>query len=363
MKNLKYKLLTLFLILAFVETLSFFFHQRLIAEKTDQFTGTFLTAKEGDSYKTFAHPYFGYINEGEWKREREGYPHEVIHVGSEFNSFLRVGLFGGSVMDDLFKYFQKHPLKSICEERGVSLINLSLRGGKQPQQFHRALHYMDDFDIAINLEGVNEILIDAGKDFPIDYPLFSNLLFPMNPENIREVRFWEWLIFSSKTLYSFWNQYPLQTPKFILKSLNKFAVEKVRGKFLRKGRNEGAQKIQNWVKFSTSQQKLLEALNKPMFLFLQPLPRISKIPSHFFESKKDKTEKEDKKLTLVKKSYKQFVANNSFNKWIDLNDSDYVWSKGARIKDLYGHLNEEGLKSLGEKVLSQVSKYCLKRDQ
>ncbi|MCB0384004.1 MAG: hypothetical protein KDD43_01325 [Bdellovibrionales bacterium] len=61
-----------------------------------------------------------------------------------------------------------------AEGRKVRVINLAHGGYKQPQQFIMYSLYGDKLDLAINIEGVNEVSdFLLGGQFPIEYPLTS----------------------------------------------------------------------------------------------------------------------------------------------------------------------------------------------
>jgi hypothetical protein len=87
---------------------------------------------------------------------------------------LLVGIFGGSVAADLYEYGGAR-LKARLEESGawagrqVVLLNTAYGGYKQPQQL-MALNYVlalgAQFDIVVNLDGFNDVALDAVENEP-----------------------------------------------------------------------------------------------------------------------------------------------------------------------------------------------------
>ena len=127
------------------------------------------------------HPYLGYV----YDRERaegvsnHGFTSETVYPKSD-DQFV-VGIFGGSVADQLF--VRRHALETelkkipILGQKKLVFANLAIGGFKQPQQL-LALTYMlslgAHFDVVINIDGFNEVTLPVNDNMP-------NHVFPFFP--------------------------------------------------------------------------------------------------------------------------------------------------------------------------------------
>ena len=127
------------------------------------------------------HPYLGYV----YDRDRakgfsvHGFASETVYSQSD-DQFV-VGIFGGSVADQLFVKRQalEAELKKIpgLDQKKIVFANLAIGGFKQPQQL-MALTYMlslgAHFDVVINVDGFNEVTLPVNENIP-------NHVFPFFP--------------------------------------------------------------------------------------------------------------------------------------------------------------------------------------
>jgi len=172
------------------------------------------------------HPYLGYV----YDRDRaegfsnHGFTSETVYPKSD-GQFV-VGIFGGSVADQLFVKRQtlEAELKKIpgLNQKKIVFANLAIGGFKQPQQL-MALTYMlslgAHFDVVINIDGFNEVTLPVDENLPNHvFPFFPrqwhiltmNTIDPYQARLIgkittfRELNLWMAEIFSSFPLrYSF----------------------------------------------------------------------------------------------------------------------------------------------------------------
>ena len=116
------------------------------------------------------HPYFGYLSSGKNFEIDENYiKKKNIYV---------VGIFGGSVATHIFNENNKVKLiekiiskKYEVPKDSVRVVNFAAGGYRQPQQHNIASIYGDYIDLALNIEGSNEMSYTYDHNFPHYYPL------------------------------------------------------------------------------------------------------------------------------------------------------------------------------------------------
>lgn len=149
------------------------------------------------------HPYLGYV----YDRERaagfsnHGFTSETVYPKSDDQ--LVVGIFGGSVADQLFVKRQalETELKKFPQlgRKKIVFANLAIGGFKQPQQL-MALTYMlslgAHFDVVINIDGFNEVTLPVNENilnhvfpfFPRQWHLLTmNTIDPRQAEMIGKI--------------------------------------------------------------------------------------------------------------------------------------------------------------------------------
>jgi hypothetical protein len=132
--------------------------------------------KMGDFVEVL-HPYFGFVaepqqNKKEWKVSDFGFPlsDTPSPVTRKAPNKVIVGVFGGS-----FTQWVYLSLKPILERRGREtgkefvVLNFGIGGHKQPQQL-MILNYLlaigAEFDVVINIDGFNEVMLPASENIP-----------------------------------------------------------------------------------------------------------------------------------------------------------------------------------------------------
>src|SRR5581483_3419802 len=127
------------------------------------------------------HPYLGYVYDRDSNAgfSDHGFTSETVYP--QMDDALIVGIFGGSVADQLFVKRQtlENELEKIPElgQKAILFVNLAIGGFKQPQQL-MALTYMlslgGHFDVVINVDGFNEVTLPVNENLP-------NHVFPFFP--------------------------------------------------------------------------------------------------------------------------------------------------------------------------------------
>lgn len=136
------------------------------------------------------HPYFGYVLTGGNNHgflEENDFPYQ-----KKENEFI-VGVFGGSVAWDFGHRKGSRLLAeglkkeiSFLKNKTVRILNFAMGAYKQPQTFFVASYFSPSFDLAINLDGYNEIRSRLSHEtpsykpedrFPEEFPAFSEIFF------------------------------------------------------------------------------------------------------------------------------------------------------------------------------------------
>ena len=134
------------------------------------------------------HPYLGFTDDPTHNVNvnRFGF-HGTLEIKKRAKDTIIVGIFGGSVADQLYRFSEqelKEQLAQIPEFSGKKIIinSLALGGYKQPQQL-MALNYMlslgMEFDVIINIDGFNEVALPIAENYLLRispyYPRFWNV--------------------------------------------------------------------------------------------------------------------------------------------------------------------------------------------
>lgn len=355
------KILVLVVVVLIIEGLSgAFLYFNSSVDKEHNGINTPITSLKKNKDSIYAHPYFGYLSHEQYEAQfhseaKKQIPQvELKSTGPLTKEIIRIALLGGSVADDLFSFIRdSKSLTSPCKEKNIIIKNFSQRGGKQPQQFHLSLHHLDKFDLAINVEGLNEILQTPVRNFPIEYPIHSPLLFPSTPERIREVTSHTAQLYRSRASFDYWKELPFQTPKLISYLIYSIALNKSRD--LENRLNESSiasmqERINVWFKYSLRQRKLLESQGKKTILIFQPIPFLAAKNLAFADHSMNKAEKQKKHYLEGKRA---IIKHHSieFKNWVDLNTEEMEWQKESQFADVYGHFNITGQQSLFSAIL------------
>ena len=114
------------------------------------------------------HPYFGYVLEnseydGSYNINNHGFKSkEDFPIKKDRNDFI-IAILGGSVAEGFCtttgKYFVSTIKKKIStlKNKNIKLVCLTIGAYKQPQSFFVASYYAPMFDVAINIDGHNEV--------------------------------------------------------------------------------------------------------------------------------------------------------------------------------------------------------------
>lgn len=141
------------------------------------------TADENALMRGFvAHPYFGYVLNKDVGVNNFGFdtPDDFPYVQKKDE--LIVGIFGGSVGQQfahyLFEAVDGKVNMDVCGgSKKVKIINFAIQTLRQPQLFQMFQFYGDQLDMAIKLDGHNEMRYFPDLGFPREYPTWYGLFF------------------------------------------------------------------------------------------------------------------------------------------------------------------------------------------
>lgn len=146
------------------------------------------------------HPYFGHVYNRAFDHRinRDGF-HDRLQATRKNKHSYRVGIFGGSVA----KIFALHEKRKIEKKspnlvsrlkkhfpqkfsgKSIELLNFGVSAYKQPQQFFVSASYIDDIDLAIIIDGFNEIYGAIPVEYSMEYPNYTNVFYSLDPERYR----------------------------------------------------------------------------------------------------------------------------------------------------------------------------------
>jgi hypothetical protein len=322
------------------------------------------------------HPYFGYLD------SEQNFEKDVNYEAFTKKKYV-VGIFGGSVATHLFNAnYETRDIETTLSKNlnlnanDIEVINFATGGYKQPQQLNIASIYGEHLNLAINIEGSNEMSYSFGNIFPIYYPLYtaSNLFFKsleslnLIPQHISKVESRgyyakkllknNYFIKASKvfdlTMYQYYNKKMIH----INTEMNNFTTHS----FFSKAKKEKYNPMDHfyfWLKMSCLQQNTMKTQGILNLFFVQPLPYLFKPLSL-----------EESKLLEVNDSKNKAIGN--FIKRVDF---DKISKSGLRIISLLKkfdsnndnifidnccHMNEKGnnliVKIISEYILKEVTK-------
>jgi hypothetical protein len=153
-------------------------------EQTDWEGGTWLRAHE-------PHPYFGFVatNADSIRANNYGFTEsEPFPYQKKSADEYVIAVLGGSVAQSWATWIKgggsEHFLSALKKripalgKRKVVLLNMSLGGFKQPQQYYVASYFLESVDLFVNLEGFNELYgYKNAPVYPVEYPVASYLFF------------------------------------------------------------------------------------------------------------------------------------------------------------------------------------------
>lgn len=264
-----------------------------------------ITKRHLTSYKRrpkVAHPYFGYVynNLFSEKFNQDGFldATDFSKIDDNDDMFFNVAILGGSVASN-FALHEMEKIKngrpnifSLIESKAPTLfrgkkpriLNLAVDGHKQPQQYFISAYYLEKIQMAITIDGFNEVGFAPPVDFPMAFPGLSSVLFSKGPERNEKIAQIARLIEKQLAITRFlndsffknlhvarktWQIYIFLTNKKLLKLSQENSQLASQEKLLPlQQRLEKQASV--WKKYALLQAQLYRAQNIPHYHFLQP---------------------------------------------------------------------------------------------
>ncbi len=335
-----------------------------------------------------AHPYFGHIATPEVADSTDTPNYisrfendEVYRKAKTADDFV-IGFFGGSVAENLARWesqsktFESRLKEKIptLKERKFKIINFAAGRGSQPRQFFIASLYWQSLDLAINLEGYNEL----NQRRPIQYPPYfpgpdlDRIFFQrtqgdmtlshefilsaakygrlkrevfINPPRsslIRSIKLAELIILNKK-----------------LKKIESLEPDQDMPDRLKMRSSTFTELVKFWHEQSQNQSQLLARKNVPAFFFQQPIPAVpgsKKMTDEELAFREP--EKHDPQIwDPLTKAY--VAAEEVFSRYASVNFRSLVWIFRNEPRTVYVdfccHLNPLGHRLVSEAMAEYIS--------
>lgn len=344
------------------------------------------------------HPYLGFVHDPTLMLSQNefGFPGPDSPLAKRSARTLTVAIFGGSFAEQMAFYggralvaeLQKSPEFS---DRGIIIKTLALPGYKQPQQLFALAYFLTlgaEYDIAINLDGFNEVVLPPGENM-------SKGVHPIYPrswltrvEGYNDARMlkmighiyllekgrkrWAQLFSSSPLQYSFianilWKYFDTEQANGKIAQeaeLAQYKIEKTeKVNFLSSGppfRYDGGPDLYSaladiWANSSLQMHRLCQANGIAYFHFLQP--------NQHLPGTKPMTRAERRKalngaslhcLEGVREGYPRLIEKGKAlrSQGVDFRDFTMIFSADQEVlyKDNACHLNEKGYTLIAQAI-------------
>lgn len=250
------------------------------------------------------HPYFGYTYDPSRMSEvnKDGFidPADFSQIFGGGKQTFNIAVLGGSVaqsfaLQELVNIQNMRPnilshLKSklprFFSGKKLKLMNLAIDGHKQPQQYFVASFYLEKIDMAIVIDGFNEIGFEPSIEFPIQFPGISEVFFNQDRNRLQNILhitqqvdeqieitnfFKKSFLSKSYLMGALWQSYMTITNGWIF-SWSKGGLDKT--KFYYKKKLTFEQRLEEqaiiWKKYSEMLNEIFRNKNIPFFHFIQP---------------------------------------------------------------------------------------------
>ena len=324
------------------------------------------------------HPFFGYVLHNQKNINNFGF-----HTPDDFpyqlkNEELVVGVFGASVAQQLAHYLMETTnelMVNVCNaQKKIKFINFAIQTQRQPQAFQIFHAYGDQLDLAINLDGNNEI-----RHFPVDgnpreYPFAYEYLYQVTQEKQKELEHiyflqkWQFKLIHLSKKFSFFDKSELyfKINFSIVRFLQTF-VKAAEKRIIRmsigpikpenKYRND-QDSLRIWKKYTILQSAVARKFSVPLISFIQPTQYLP--DSKIFSEEERKVAILDDVATLSKLATKWNLLGESIGE---------IKKSGANIVDLRKvfagvsepifvdtccHVNRRGNEILSKIVLEKI---------
>lgn len=335
-----------------------------------------------------AHPLFGHMGNPKFGRNNYGFLSEFDYPYDKKNAKeITIGVFGGSLAEEEVRHIsqglKQSPELDALRKCGFTFttLNFSSAALKQPQQLIIFLHFLNDFDVSVSLDGHNDATLDPGREFPVEFSAMSSQLFNLSAERYEQAKH----LLKIKKMQALLLYLPINYPKLMNSELyfaffpvaNGYLENKFRAlehQFILGARKvsknwvpelRSTELVETWKKYLRIQHLVAQKNGKKDFYFI--------LPSQYDKNSKPFSE-EEKRIAFMPDKAKQianFEAHEKLNK-----EAKKLKSEGFPIhfltdafsniyKQIYidevGHINEDGRNILTDRILEVLLPELKKR--
>lgn len=325
------------------------------------------------------HPYFGYVYNKDAGINNFGFATPDDFPYERKKDELVVGVFGGSVG----QYFGQYLLENVdgvtnvkvCgADKKIKIINFGIATQRQPQAFQIFQFYAEQIDMAIKLDGHNEMRYFPDLGFPREYPTWYGLFFLINQkkqdelEKIYSLHKWQYRIITLGEDFNFFKKSEVyfNLNMSLIRSIQRFVkAAETRVEELSVGpirpdyyyRNDESS-IRVWKKYTILQSVVAKQLKVPLISAIQPTQYLegSKI---FSKEEKELAVDSDPKLQAILKKHWQLLGDaipEVKKEGVNLLDFRRVFANVSEpvFKDKCCHVNDLGNQIMAKIILEQV---------
>lgn len=329
------------------------------------------------------HPYFGYVFNKDVGVNNFGFATPEDFPYERKKDELVIGVFGGSVGQQFGEYLLKNVdgvtnMKVCGADKKIKIMNLAIVTQRQPQAYQIFQFYGDQLDMAIKLDGHNEMRYFPDLGFPREYPTWYGLFFLLTQdkkdelEKIYSLHKWQYRIITLGEKLSFLknSEVYFKLNMSLIRSIQKVVrAAEIRVEELSVGpikpeylfRNDESS-LRVWKKYTILQSTVAKQFKVPLISVIQPTQYLegSKI---FSPEEKEIAVDSNPELqaTLSKHWHLIGDAIPEVNKaGVDLLDFRRVFAKVSEpvFKDKCCHVNDRGneimTKIIFEKLREQL---------
>lgn len=336
------------------------------------------TAGENALFGPFvSHPFFGHTLSPQRGSNNLGFNSEIDYPYKASNDEFVLGVFGGSVAQGLASYLNTQLSKeslNVCKKtKRVKVLNFALGAYKQPQQFSVFHTFADQVDMAINLDGNNDILHRTQTGYPRFYPTFYSDLYLLTKAKISELQrvyrlqSWQRKLIEWSDRYKFLNKSELYF-RFNIAML-KFLQKRVRSSQEILGNMPGPLpsismeeddpvSIKLWVKYVKLQNLTAKEFGVPIIFYVQP--------TQYLENSKIMSDGELKTAIVTDQNeaqrrrlqFRRLVAEVPALKKMGVNISDITKLYKDEAEPIFiddcCHINNRGYDLLTAKIIADI---------
>jgi hypothetical protein len=341
---------------------------------------SFTDVKEGPLFgPTTAHPFWGHTLNPTFGSNNLGFDSKESFPIQRKDGEYIVGIFGGSVAQSLARHiddnFKNLNVKVCNESKKLRFTSYALAVFKQPQQFNVFHNFLDDFDMAVNIDGHNDAVMTPGPSRPVYYPILFDDLFLLDSKKVSALE----KTFRFKNI-EFFLISTLRKHDFLLKSNLIFVASRKIIQLLESAAGNARQqmysaanelkvadpiKTQNeavslWSKYVLLQSQISEANQKLSLFFIQPTQYLPNSKRFTGNERKRAINPDEKHASFVRRGFellgREAVLLKKKNVKIYNYSTIYSDTESEVFMDDCCHVNADGNTILAKNIIEVIKK-------